>query len=356
MLGRVVDPLAAGRRRAEPGPSRGDLSPARSRSSSRPRAERRQEGRRGRSPSPTSWPRSGGAPPAWNGWPPTLKEPLGDALVKELARPNLPGVRASGASAGSGRGCRSTGRRTRSSSGEGRALGRAPCSIAPFAPGRETTDARLRPRRNSPGSRATAPATSTKSLRTRVIARLAGAGRGRGAILPGPRVPRAGDGPARAGPRRQPAGRACDCVSGVERRLHAESRAEPEAADRRLTILRGRSCSSPCYFGQRERLLQRRERYRLRPVLGEGDGDVPDEVLDRAEPFEPSADEGRERDLELQRVARRRPASARGTLDRERLGRRVDLAAGRRDSPRRGRRARRGSRRGRRSGASALSL
>ena len=85
MLGRVVDPLAAGWRRACRGrttrrsiagwllfccPSREPAPPR------RPAAP---------SPSRTSWPRCGGAPPASSDWRPRSRNRLGDALFKECA-------------------------------------------------------------------------------------------------------------------------------------------------------------------------------------------------------------------------------------------------------------------------------
>ena len=89
MLGRVVDPVAAGRRRPVARASRGDPSAARRVSAARQGRERPQEA----APAQARAARTGrdvatAPPPGTAG--PSFKEPLGDALAAEIARPAVP--------------------------------------------------------------------------------------------------------------------------------------------------------------------------------------------------------------------------------------------------------------------------
>ncbi len=212
VLGRLVGPLAEGRRRPEPGPPRGDPPPARRRSSSRPRGARPRRSSPGPSPRPTSWPRSGDAPPRSNGWRRTSR-----------SRSATPWPRT-----WPGRPCPAyvlwcLGRLGARVPLYGPANTVVPPEKAarwvralldrPFAPGRETTDADLRPRaarpglrRPGPGPRRAAPARGPRPARSPRGRRRDAAAR--------PRVPRARSRPARPGPRRRPADRASAAGQG----------------------------------------------------------------------------------------------------------------------------------------------
>ena len=166
-----------------------------------PRADRPRRSSPDRSPRPTSSPRSGGARPRWNGSRPSSRSRWATPWPR-----NSPGrpcrAMPSGASAASGARVPLYGPANAVVPPEKAARWARALLDRAYAPGRESADADLRPRRRSPGSPATAPETSTNRSGPRSWIGSKALGADEEALRARPRVPRTGGRPARAGPRR----------------------------------------------------------------------------------------------------------------------------------------------------------
>ena len=177
MLGRVVGPLATGRRRPEPGASRRDLPPP------RPVPPPRTRGRR--PDLEEARPAEAGGPRdrrdvAMRRQPRTARALAEGSTRRRAGEGSSTGRRCrdrpSGASAGSGPGSRSTGRPTRSSPATWPVAGPPSLLGGRARHARERDDLSFALVASSPASPATGPATWTRRLRDRVLDRLAALG------------------------------------------------------------------------------------------------------------------------------------------------------------------------------------